>query len=171
MKKLFALSILIPLAMVCSCQKQDTTAEQQLAQRKAELDAREQTLDEREKALAEKERALARAPMRPSDAQLRALQQRDSSAASPVPAPSIPQGLIPPHDPVQAKAERDKRIQERLTQRQQRLEAIQRMRSSRANPPADTSAPAGTSGSSETSAPASSDGEVPSPSPSATPQQ
>jgi hypothetical protein len=159
MKKLFALSILIPLAMVCSCQKQDTTAEQQLAQRKAELDAREQTLDEREKALAEKERALARTPMRPSDAQLRALQQRDSSAASPVPAPSIPQGLIPPHDPVQAKAERDKRIQERLTQRQQRLEAIQRMRSSRANPPADTSAPA------------SSDGEVPSPSPSATPQQ
>jgi hypothetical protein len=171
MKKLFALSILIPLAMVSSCHKQDTAAEQQLAQRKAELDAREQALDEREKALTEKERAFARAPVRPSDAQLRALQQRDSSAANPVPAPSIPQGLIPPHDPVQAKAERDKRIQERLTQRQQRLEAIQRMRSSRANPPADTSAPAGTSGSSETSAPASSDGEVPSPSPSATPQQ
>jgi len=49
-EKTFALSALIPLALICSCQKQDSTAEQQLAQRKTELDAREKALDEREKA-------------------------------------------------------------------------------------------------------------------------
>src|SRR3989454_6203060 len=57
MKKLFVLSMLISFAMVCSCQKQDSAAEPQLAQRKAELDAREKALDEREKALAEREKA------------------------------------------------------------------------------------------------------------------
>ena len=56
MKKLFALSMLIPLAMVCSCQKQDAAAEQQLAQRKVELDTREKALDEREKALSERKK-------------------------------------------------------------------------------------------------------------------
>jgi hypothetical protein len=56
MKKTFVLSLLIPFALVCSCQKQDSTAEQQLAQRKMELDAREKALDEREKALAERAR-------------------------------------------------------------------------------------------------------------------
>jgi len=56
MKKTLALSLLIPFALVCSCQKQDSTAEQQLAQRKTELDAREKALDEREKALAEREK-------------------------------------------------------------------------------------------------------------------
>ena len=59
MKKLFALSMLIPLAMVCSCQKQDAAAEQQLAQRKVELDTREKALDEREKALSEREKAIS----------------------------------------------------------------------------------------------------------------
>ena len=58
--------MLIGLAIICSCQKQDSTAEAQLAQRKTELDAREETLiqrektvEEREKAVAEKEKALA----------------------------------------------------------------------------------------------------------------
>jgi hypothetical protein len=57
MKKLFALTMLISLAMICSCQKQDSAAEQQVAQRKTELDAREKALDEREKASAERENA------------------------------------------------------------------------------------------------------------------
>jgi len=57
MKKFFVISMLISFAMICSCQKQDLAAEQQLAQRKAELDAREKALDEREKALAERENA------------------------------------------------------------------------------------------------------------------
>ncbi len=56
MKKALILSLLIPFALVCSCQKQDSTVEEQLAQRKTELDAREKALDEREKALAERTR-------------------------------------------------------------------------------------------------------------------
>ena len=55
MKKTFAAFLLIPFALVCSCEKQDSTAEQKLAQRKTELDAREKALDEREKALAERQ--------------------------------------------------------------------------------------------------------------------
>jgi hypothetical protein len=53
MEKTFALSALIPLALLCSWQKQDSTAEQQLAQRKTELDAREKALEEREKLVRE----------------------------------------------------------------------------------------------------------------------
>ena len=51
--------MLIALAMICSCQKQDSTVEAQLAQRKVELDSREQALDEREKALERREQAVA----------------------------------------------------------------------------------------------------------------
>jgi len=68
--------MLIPLAMVCSCQKQNAAAEQQLAQRKAELDTREKALDEREKALAEREKPVARAAMLPAGLQLGALKKR-----------------------------------------------------------------------------------------------
>ena len=65
MKKTLALSLLIPFALICSCQKQDSSAEQQLAQRKTELDAREKALDEREKALAEREKLVARRRVAP----------------------------------------------------------------------------------------------------------
>jgi hypothetical protein len=57
MKKNFIISMVISFAMICSCQKQDLAAEQQLAQRKTELDAREKVLDERENALVEREKA------------------------------------------------------------------------------------------------------------------
>jgi hypothetical protein len=80
MKKTFVLSLLIPFALVCSCQKQDSTAEQQLAQRKTELDAREKALDEREKALAEREKLVARRRVAPV----------------PRPAPAEPQRTVPP---------------------------------------------------------------------------
>ncbi|PYL72140.1 MAG: hypothetical protein DMF26_17325 [Verrucomicrobia bacterium] len=66
MKKTLFLSMFIASAVICSCQKQDSTAEAQLAQRKTELDVREEALvqrekavDEREKAVAEKEKAVA----------------------------------------------------------------------------------------------------------------
>jgi len=121
MKNFFVLSMLIPLAMVCSCQKQDSTAEQRLTQRKAELDAREKALDEREKALADKEKVVASALI--PTPQSRA-PKRDSSGN---PSPSfLPPGLSP--DAPERKAERERRIQERLAQRQRRLEALQRMR-------------------------------------------
>jgi hypothetical protein len=48
---MFVLSMLISFAMICACQKRDSAAKAQLAQRKAELDTREKALDEREKAL------------------------------------------------------------------------------------------------------------------------
>jgi hypothetical protein len=80
MKKTFILSLLIPFALVCSCQKQDSAAEQQLAQRKAELDAREKALDQREKALAERAR----------------LSVRPRGVPVPRSAPGEPQRTVPP---------------------------------------------------------------------------
>src|SRR5881396_908815 len=90
MKKLFVLSVLISSVMICSCQKQGSTVEQQLAQRKAELDARGKALDEREKALAEREQAVAATKTIPDNVQPRALAR----------------------DPEQLKAEREKRLQQ-----------------------------------------------------------
>jgi len=118
MKKIFVLSLLIPFVLLCSCEKQDSTAEQQLAQRKTELDAREKALDEREKALAEREKLVAK-PRVP-----------------PVPriAPAEPQRTVPPElkgimaDPSQLRTEREQRIQERLAERQRKMEEVQKMR-------------------------------------------
>src|SRR5690349_16630344 len=128
MKKIFVLSMLISFAMICSCQKQDLAAEQQLAQRKAELDAREKALDEREKALADRERAAAnirripdiyhRAPSAvqrptPDASQLKA--ERDKRMQM---LPPDGQRMIP--DPAQVQALREQR-------RQQMMEQLQRM--------------------------------------------
>ena len=118
MKKTFVLSLLIPFALVCSCQKQDSTAQQQLAQRKTELDAREKALDEREKALAEREKLVVK-PRVPSVPRI---------------APAEPQRTVPPElkglmaDPSQLRTEREQRIQERLAEKQRKMEDVQRMR-------------------------------------------
>ena len=126
MKKLFVVLILISFALVCACQKQDSTAERQLAQRKAELDAREKALDEREKALATKSRV----------------------PAVPRVAPAEPQRTVPPElkgliaDPSHARTDRDERIQERLAERQRRLEEVQKLRAARALQRAQATAPA-----------------------------
>ena len=111
MKETFVLSLLIPFALVCSCQKQDSTAEQQLAQRKTELDAREKALAEREKLVAK--------PRVPSVPRI---------------APAEPQRTVPPElkglmaDPSQLRTEREQRIQERLAERQRKIEEVQKMR-------------------------------------------
>jgi uncharacterized protein (DUF3084 family) len=60
MKQLFVVSMLIALAMLSSCQKQSSSSEQDLAQRKTELDAREKALDAREKALDARDNPLNR---------------------------------------------------------------------------------------------------------------
>jgi DNA repair exonuclease SbcCD ATPase subunit len=103
MKKYFILSTLIPFAMICSCQKQDSTAEQQLAQRQTEQDSREEALNERLNALSQKVNAL--------DERVNALAENEKAAAN--------ARMIPPaqssdtiSDPTQAKAERDRKIQE-----------------------------------------------------------
>src|SRR5256885_14580409 len=93
MKRMFALSMLIAFAMICSCQKQDSAAEAQLAQRKTELDAREEALIQREKAVDEREKALA---------------EREKAVAS----TRVLQSQRQAPDAAQAEAERQKRIQQ-----------------------------------------------------------
>ena len=85
--------MIISFAMICSCQKQDSAAEQQLAQRKTELDAREKVLDERENALVERDKALA---------------EKEKAMTNPRTIPSGIQGQTP--DPEQAKAEKRQQI-------------------------------------------------------------
>src|SRR5438876_3169516 len=134
MKKTLVLSLLIPFALVCACQKQDSTADAQLAQRKTELDAREKALDEREKALVEREKAVANSRIIQSRQQARnpaeveadrekRLQQLppELRALVPNPAQVDPARLAKEReaarqgqtsDPEQAKAERERRIQQ-----------------------------------------------------------
>jgi cell division protein FtsB len=120
MKQLFVVSMLIAFAMLSSCQKQSSTSEDQLAQRKTELDAREKALDAREKAL---------------DARDNALNRPARAAAN---APTTTTRTIPPEaqaqlrsliaDPNQIRAERQRRLQDRIAQRQHKLEDIQKSR-------------------------------------------
>jgi len=134
MKTMFVLSTLISLAMICSCQKEDSAAEAQLAQRKTELDAREKALDEREKTVSEWEKAVANSRIIQSRQQARnpaeveadrekRLQQLPPELRALVPNPAqvdsarlakereaARQGQT--SDPAQAKAEREKRIQQ-----------------------------------------------------------
>jgi hypothetical protein len=143
MKKLFTLTMLISLAMICSCQKQDSTAERQLAQRKAELDAREKALDESEKALAGGENPTATAHTIPPEVQSRRQvpdregQVRDREELKAEMGRRVQQ--LPPDarhlivEPSRVKANRDEkdaRVQERLAQQERTLEERQRMKMS-----------------------------------------
>ena len=97
MKKIFLVSIIVSLATLCSCQRQDSPAEAQLAQRKSELDARETALGERERTLDARERALA---------------ERENATAN---TSTIRPELQSPRqipNAAEAKTERDRRIQQ-----------------------------------------------------------
>ena len=127
MKKMSALLMLIASAMICSCQKQDSVAEAQLAQRKTELDVREEALvqrekgvEEREKAVAEREKAVANSriiqPQRqvPDAAQAEAERQRRIQQL-----PPELRALIPDRSRMDAaKAEKDSATQQRAVQTQ-----------------------------------------------------
>src|SRR6266478_1834488 len=93
MKKMFVLSMFISFAMICSCQKKDSTAEAQLAQRKTELDTREEALIQREKAVDEKEKEVA---------------EREKALAN----SRIIQSQRQAPDAAQAEAERQRKIQQ-----------------------------------------------------------
>jgi len=134
MKKMFVALLLICFAMICACQKQDSVADAQLVQRKAELDAREKARDEREKAVSKWEKAVANSRIIQSRQQARnpaevaadrekRLQQLPPELRALVPNPAqvnsaklakereaARQGQT--SDPEQAKAEREKRIQQ-----------------------------------------------------------
>jgi hypothetical protein len=102
MKKMLILSMLISFTIICSCQKQDSVAEQQLAQRKLELDAREEAIDKRLNALDEKVNAL--------DEKVNALAEEEQSTMDADTTPAAVQGETP--DPEQVQAERDRAIQQ-----------------------------------------------------------
>jgi hypothetical protein len=97
MKKIFLLSTLVCFATICSCQRQDSAAEAQLAQRNSELDARETALGEREKTLDARERALA--------------ERENATANTSTIRPELQSRRQIP-DAAEANAERDRRIQQ-----------------------------------------------------------
>ena len=102
MKKMFILSMLISFAMICSCQKQDSAAEQQPAQPKTEVDTRETALIERLNALDEKVNAL--------DKKVKALAEKEQTTLNAGTTATGVQGQTP--DPAQVIAERDRAIQQ-----------------------------------------------------------
>jgi hypothetical protein len=134
MKRMFVLLLLISFGMICACQKQDSAAEAQLAQRKSELDAREKALDEREKAELEREKAAANSRIIQSRQQAgnpaeveadreKRLQQLPPELRALIPNPTRMNSANlakdreaalkgQTSDPEQAKAEREKRIQQ-----------------------------------------------------------
>ena len=140
MRGILCVSMLLYVAISCSCQKQDATAEAELAQRKTELDAREERLaqrenvvDAREKAVAERERAVAGRekavaknlvvqPQRqaPDAAQAEAERQRRIQQL-----PPELRALIPDRSRMDPKAEKDRAAQQRAV-KQPGLEEIQR---------------------------------------------
>jgi chromosome segregation ATPase len=142
MKKFGTLSVIISFALICSCQKQDSAAEQELAQRKTELDARENRLDERMNELREKVKALDervkvlaenQKAMANAGTSLNGVQSETSDPAQEQAERERIQQLYTEMrarmaDPAQrssAWAEKERRTQERLTQRQQAPEQLQ----------------------------------------------
>jgi chromosome segregation ATPase len=145
MKRIFVLSTFICFAMICACQKQDLAAEARRAQRKAELDTREKALDEREKALNEREKAIARFRAIPSDLQSRrpAVDPEQARAAREKRIQQLPpelRALIPDRSSLDARtAEKDRAIEDR-TQRLRRIdEERKRKMSAITSPNADSS--------------------------------
>jgi hypothetical protein len=102
MKKIFVLTMLTVVAVVCSCQKNDSVTEQQLAQRKVELDTREEELAERKSTLDEREKAL--------DEREKSSDKEEKTTMNVQTSPTEVQSQI--SDPAQAQAERDREIQE-----------------------------------------------------------
>ena len=102
MKNLFVLSMVISFATICSCQKQDSTAEQELAKRRAELDATEKALNEKMEALDERVSFL--------DAKLNALTEAQKTTPSARAFPAPVQDRTP--DPAQLQAARKQAMQQ-----------------------------------------------------------
>jgi DNA repair exonuclease SbcCD ATPase subunit len=100
MKNIFAGSLLILFALMCSCQKQDSTTDVQLAQQKAELETRERALDERLNSLDERVSSL--------DQRVKALAENATANTRLNSAAVQDQGA----DPAQVQAERDKTMRQ-----------------------------------------------------------
>jgi len=96
MKKAAVLSMLGSLVIISSCQKQDSGAEQQLAQQKSELQAREAALDNRMNALDHKLNVLAE--------KLKAIAAREPATTDTQVLPSDPEPQDVLRDAAQLKA-------------------------------------------------------------------
>jgi chromosome segregation ATPase len=105
MKKIFVLSMLASVAMMCACQKKDSSAEQQLAQPKTELGVREEALAERLNSLEEKVNSL--------DQRVKELAEKENTAANARTNPTGVQGQT--SDPAQVRAEKERMIQQLST--------------------------------------------------------
>ena len=125
---MFVLSMFISFAMICSCQKQDSTAEAQLAQRKTELDVREEALIQREKAVAERERAVDKARIVQSQRQMPDAAQAEAERQRRIQQlPPELRALIPDRSRIDAsKAEKDRAAQQRAVRTQRSLEDAQK---------------------------------------------
>lgn len=150
MKKLFVLPALVVFVAVSSCQKNDSSVDQQLAERTSQLDAREKALDAREKSLETRERTTT--------------ESRAAAGLQAVPPDAQAELNRSIPDPAHIKAERQRRLQERIAQRQRKLEEIQQSRV-----PSTAGASAGTATAGASAETASGTEDI-SPSPSPTPQ-
>jgi hypothetical protein len=138
MKTTLFLSMVAAFA-ICSCQKQDSAAQAQLAQRKTELDAREDALvrrekaaDEREKAIAEREKALGTARMIQSQAQTPDATQAEAERQRRIQQlPPEIKALIPDRSRIDAaRAEKDTATQQRAIQTQSSFENARKQKMS-----------------------------------------
>src|SRR5205809_7839984 len=135
MKKMFVLSMFISFAMICSCQKQESTVEAQLAQRKTELDVREEALVEREKAVEQREKAVAEREKAVANSRIIQSQRQGPDAAQAEAErqkriqqlPAELRALIPDRSRIDAgKAEKDRAAQQRAVRTQRSLEDAQK---------------------------------------------
>ena len=102
MKKIFVLSVLTSVAMICSCQKKDSAAEEQLTQPKTERGRREEALAERLNSLEEKVNRL--------DQSVKELAEKEKVTINARTSPADVQGQT--SDPAQIQAEKERMIQQ-----------------------------------------------------------
>lgn len=102
MKKIFVLSVLTSVAMICSCQKKDSAAEEQLTQPKTEVGRREEALAERLNSLEEKVNRL--------DQSVKELAEKEKAPVNARTSPADVQ--VQTLDPAQIQAEKERMIQQ-----------------------------------------------------------
>jgi glucose-6-phosphate-specific signal transduction histidine kinase len=102
MKKIFVLSMLVSFVMICSCQKKESAAEEQLTQPKTELGGREEKLAERLNSLEEKVNRL--------DQSVKELAEKQKTTINARTSPTDVQDRT--SDPAQIQAENERMIQQ-----------------------------------------------------------
>src|SRR5206468_8253920 len=133
MKRMFVLQTLVASAMICSCQKQDSGVEAQLAQRKTELDAREEALIQREKAVDEREKAVANIRVLQSQRQAPDAAQAEVERQKRIQQlPPELKALVPDRSQIEAaRAQKNTEKQEQSIQGQSVLQESQKTQSAR----------------------------------------